>query len=204
MVRSLDRSRRNYQKVRNNFDAAKQSYKEIGQARNIMLARILKQQGLAICSEYHFIKEDNKSPSQEEIGVFLKDKMRLRFQKSYSRERRNRGYTPNDTVGGEISILSLCPEHFPEDPNSKDEDLHVPPRFGDIPEGLRSEVVMKDGRLTLVVNGMEIDTKKLKKTEEVGKIQLSGQSPSDLVPESPIYGHFGIPDLPPEPIRLGM
>lgn len=201
--RFLAASQIDYQKGWHNFKAAKQSYEEAGRGRDRMLERILKQQELAICSDYHFIEKDNKDPSLDQLGVFPKNQMRLLFNKSYQREQRGDEHAPNYTVGGEISILSLCPEHFPKDPNSKDED-HVAPHFGDIPEGLKSEIVMRDGKLILVVNGMIIDIEKLGETEEVKKIQLSGQSPSDLVPGSPIYGHFGIPDLPPKPIRLGM
>lgn len=198
MGKYLEASRSNYRKVHNNLSAAEESHKEIGRARNIMLGRMLKQQGLAICSDYHFIEKDNKNPSLDQLGVFPENQMRLLFNKSYSRTQHGHEYMPDETVGGEISVLSLCPEHFPEDPNSKDED-HVAPRLGNLPEGLSNEVIMKDGRLTLAVNGMEIDITKLGVNERIEKIQLNGREPADLVPNSPIYSHFGIPDLPARP-----
>ena len=96
-------------------------------------------------------------------------------------------------VGGEIFITLLCPKHFPENPNSiKGEEGLSRFSRGEI----SSEVIFKDGKYTLAVNGQDVTSILQNDLEANSDIKIViNESEGEDCPDEAIYKAFGLSEL---------
>ncbi|HJY98602.1 MAG TPA: hypothetical protein VJ227_02730 [Patescibacteria group bacterium] len=180
------------QKANETFRKAESAYKEASEARYEMLQTILKEKGLAVCADSHYtaIAETYrpiKDPTAEDLGIFPRDKMRLRFAAG-SAFHHDREAGSSDYRFLEVKLL--CPDHF-----AAESGLYTSKSWPDWPL-TETEAVQENGRIILKLSGNDV-------TEFVAwarkyirpEIDLEG----NLYPDVLVYRHFGIPDLPEQP-----
>ncbi len=176
-------------------------WRELEQARVMMLESILQKRGLAVCSashdpapekwlkinvrnivsrEFSINMEELKKLSPEELGVFPKEQVRLHFN------RRTRGaYRDNPYLEGEYQydqLEALCPQHFPEQTNQS----WKAPSWAREKNGdwdIESEVLDTDGRLIT----------------KVGNIDVTNMPIEGIKRDELIFRYFDLPQLPKEP-----
>lgn len=176
-------------------------WRELEQARVMMLDSIFQERGLALCSGYHdpvpekslkintydivtreysIDMEELRKLSPEELGVFPKEQVRLHFS------RRTRGaYRDNPYLEGEYQydqLEPLCPKHFPEKTNQS----RKAPSWAREKNGewdIESEVLNKDGRLIT----------------KVGNVDVTNMEITERNKDEMVFRYFGLPQLPKEP-----
>jgi hypothetical protein len=181
--RYLAMSQRGFREGWNGFYGAEESYKRAMRVREQMLQNNLKEKGLAVCSHSHSW-EGVEHPSAEQLGIYPRDQMRLHF---YKRGPYRIQDEYDDSIEMTTSLNLCCPEHFPQNTKwifRQDSESTF----------INSEVVQRDGKFILVINGSDI-------TGLVNKggidVEPDGQRPCLIEPA--VYRYFSIPDLPEKP-----
>ncbi|GEM_PF-2682524 len=116
------------------------------------LHMILKERGLGVCSEGHH--RYGQDPTIENLGIFPTDQLRYHYFSNYY-ERESEGYFGSGRI---TQIESLCPQHFPKDPNQMtwSEGASRP--------NLYSEVVERNGKLFTLVNNIDVTDVPIKRS----------------------------------------
>lgn len=173
------------------FHNAEEAYGKIVQLREQMLQNVLKEQGLAVCSESHHFtfsyhsQEDWKTKSAEELGIFPRNQMRLHYDQGITSQTDHFTMVTNEFSFADV--LLLCPEHFSQ-------TLIGAYGTNDVPR-ISSEVIEKDGKFIVTENGADI-TKLIKKRNFLrSRIEINGKPNPDVA----VYRYLGIPDLPKKP-----
>lgn len=130
------------------------------------LQTILQERGLGVCSEGHH--RYGQAPTIENLGIFPATQLRY-YYSSYYYERESEGYFGSGRIG---HIESLCPQHFPKDPNRMDWSE------GASKANSYSEVVEIDGKLFTLVNNLDVT-----------EVPIVRHYPQEL------FAYFGIPTL---------
>lgn len=177
-------SRVGFHKGWKKFQEAGKTYEHSAKLREEILQRILKDKGLAICSGTHSVKEI-EHPTQEQLGVFPRERMRLHFYKSP--EHRGEGEDAGEAYEKyyrAIAVSLFCPKHYPQTSDS------ITGAKSD-PE-IQSEILIKNGKFILAVN--QADISKL-----INSRKRDIEPDGEPYPNEAIYRYFGIPDLPEKP-----
>ena len=186
-AKNLEASRKGFKEGWIGFNDAERSYRKATELREQLLQHILKETGLAVCSETHsdWRKEGIKDPSDKQLGIYPRDQMRLFYhQGSYSIQGEY-----EDSSGITKSLVLLCPEHFPQ--SSK---------WTLIEEGesslIESGVYERDGKYVLAVNGRDI-TRMATAKSGFHILEPDGKKP--FLIDVAVFRRLGIPDLPEKP-----
>lgn len=186
----LAMSRKGFGEGWGEFREAEKSHNKLVQIRKQILQNALKEKGLAVCTELHFFSdgsetEEWKNKSAEQLGIFPKDAMCLRYFQGVIGTYDH--FTMDESEYPVIDVKLLCPEHFPKTYAGVYETKEVPIIY--------DEVVQEGNRFILKSNGDDI-TKLVKSGgSNRSTIKLSGNTDPDLS----VYRYFDIPDLPEKP-----
>ena len=186
----LDLSRKGFGDGWSEFREAEKSYNKLVQIRKQILQNILKKKGLAVCSELHFFSdgsetEEWKNKSAEQLGIFPKDAMCLRYVQGVIGTRDH--FTMDESEYPVIDVKLLCPEHFPKTYAGVYGTKEVPIIY--------DEVVQEGNRFILKSNGDDITKLVNNGGSNRSTIKLGGNTNPDLS----VYRYFDIPDLPEKP-----
>jgi hypothetical protein len=174
-------SRKGYREALEVFNEAEQLYRKAVETRELILQTMLNEQGLAICSGLHDT-ENIEDPTAEQLGIYQRSSMRLHIYQLGPYEVQGEY---EDSVGLTKTVGLYCPDHFPQNQHEifdqRDGFTHI-----------ESEILLRDGKFVLAVNGADI-------TRMVNKGGIGIETNGKLFPDQAIYRYFGIPDLPQKP-----
>lgn len=190
MAGHLQESKRGYTRGWENFRDAEKAYKRIEGIRNEILQNVLKEKGLAVCSGQHYFtsepgSEEWKTKTAEELGIFPKSQMKLRFVQGTVSSTDHFTDTTSEWMTQEV--LFLCPRHFQQKYFDLFPRKHTPMIY--------SEVAQSDGKYIITSSGSDI-TALVKGGRHLHfEMELDGKTNPDVA----VYRFFGIPDLPAQP-----
>lgn len=187
MERYLAMSQKGFGDGWNEFRGAEKSYNKLVQIRKQILQNILEEKRLAVCSELHFFSsnpsnEEWKNKSAEQLGIFPKDVMLLRYVQGIVATHDH--FTMDEGEHPVTEVKLLCPKHYSAYYAAVYETKEVPMIYG--------EVTQEGGRIFLKSDGRDI-TKLVNRAGSVRKLD------GDTDPDLSVYRYFGIPDLPEKP-----
>jgi len=183
------------------LENAKEAYKKAKEIRKTLLQNTLTEKGLALCAERHYNSiaekyslDKIKNPTAEDLGIFPKDQLRLRFAQGSARVQGNRDY-----VGGYNRVLRielLCSKHF-----SEDSGLHKSEEWPNWPV-VTSELIRENEKFFLKPGKEKHEdvTGLIKWLEERwNHLEFTFKPEGNPSPDLFVFRHFGIPDLPEAP-----
>jgi hypothetical protein len=172
------------------FREAEKSYDKLVQIRKQLLQNTLREKELAVCSELHFFSdgsetEEWKNKSAEQLGIFPKDAMGLRYVQGVIGTHDH--FTMDEGEYPVIEVKLLCSEHFPKTYVNVYGTKEVPTLY--------DEVVQEGNRFILKSSGDDITKLVNSGDSSRSTIKLDG----DTNPDLSVYRYFDIPDLPEKP-----
>ena len=174
----------------NKFREAEKSYDKLVQIRKLLLQNTLREMDLAVCSETHFFSDDSeteewKNKSAEQLGIFPKDAMCLRYVQGVIGTHDH--FTMDEGEYPVIHVKLLCPKHFPKTYVDVYGTKEVPIIY--------DEVLQEGNRFILKSSGYDITKLINNGGSNRSTIKLDG----DTNPDLSVYRYFDIPDLPEKP-----
>lgn len=191
--KSLKESQASYSTAFESFEKALDSYEKAVRARDKILQDTLKEKGLAVCSGFHHYtlepsSDEWKVKSPEELGIFPRDQMKLRYLQGMMSSTEH--FTMVTSEYPVREVLLLCPTCFSKN------YINV---YGtdEVPK-MSSEVIQKDEKFVLAVNGADITALVNKRSSSLYskvRVEPNGEPYPDLA----VYRYLGILDLPERP-----